>query len=84
MYWIGLSHIFEIPSISNEKHSISFEIPSISIENLAFRSKYYVFGIKYFEILSFSHLVFEIQGISSKLPGISKKVWNFGFSVDSM
>ena len=39
-YGIWLSHIFEIPSISNEKPSISIEIPSDSIENLGFRSKY--------------------------------------------
>ena len=32
-YGIRLSHILEIPSISNEK-------PSISIKNLGFRSKY--------------------------------------------
>ena len=31
-----LSHIFEIPGISNEKPSISIEISSISIENLGF------------------------------------------------
>ena len=40
IYGIRLSHIFEIPSVSNEKPSISIEIPSISIENLGFRSKY--------------------------------------------
>ena len=39
-YGIRLPHIFETPSISNEKPSISIEIPSISIENLGFRSKY--------------------------------------------
>ena len=39
-YGIRLSHIFEIPSISNEKPSISMEIPSILIKNLGFRSKY--------------------------------------------
>ena len=40
IYGIRLSHIFKIPSISNEKPSISIEIPSISIENFGFRSKY--------------------------------------------
>ena len=35
-----LSHIFEIPSISNEKPSIPIEIPSILIEHLEFRTKY--------------------------------------------
>ena len=35
VYGIRLSHIFEIPSISNEKPRISF-----SIKNLGFRSKY--------------------------------------------
>ena len=39
-YGIRLSHIFEIPNISNKKLSISTKIPSISIENLGFRSKY--------------------------------------------
>ena len=39
-YWIELSHIFEIPSISNEKPNILIEISSISIEHLSFRSKY--------------------------------------------
>ena len=39
-YRIELSHIFEIPSISNEKPSILIEISSISIEHLLFRSKY--------------------------------------------
>ena len=37
---IRLSHIFEIPSISNEKPSISIEIPIISIKSHGFRSKY--------------------------------------------
>ena len=36
LYGIRLSHIFEIPSISNEKPSISIEISIISIENLEF------------------------------------------------
>ena len=39
-YGIWLSHIFEIPCISNEKPSISIEIPSISIKSFGFRSKY--------------------------------------------
>ena len=39
-YGIRLSHIFEIPSISNEKPSISIKVPSILIENFGFRSKY--------------------------------------------
>ena len=71
---IRLSHIFEIPSISNEKLSISIEILSISIKNLEFRSKYQVFRIRNVEILGFSHFEFEILGISSEIPGISKKV----------
>ena len=65
-----MSHIFEISSISNEKPSILIEIPSISIENLRFRSKYYVFRIRNFEILSFSHLEFEILGINISIKGI--------------
>ena len=32
-----LSHIFEIPIISNEKPTISIEIPSISIESEIFK-----------------------------------------------
>ena len=75
-YGIRLSHIFEITTISNEKPSISIEIPSISIKNLGFRSKYQVFRIRNFEILGFSHLEFEILGISSEIPSISK-TWNF-------
>ena len=71
---IRLSHIFEIPSISNEKLSISIEILSISIKNLEFRSKYQVFRIRNVEILGFSHFEFAILGISSEIPGISKKV----------
>ena len=50
-YGRQLSHIFDIPSISNEKPSISIEIPIISIKNLEFRSKYHVFRIRNFEIL---------------------------------
>ena len=76
-YEIRLSHIFETGSILNEK-------PSISTENPGFRSKYYVFRIKYFEILDFSHLQFEILGISCEIPSISKKMWNPGLLVDSM
>ena len=37
-----------------------------------------------FEILGLSHLEFEIQGISSEIPSISKRVQNLGFSVDYM
>ena len=40
LYGIGLSQIFKLPSISNEKPSISIEISSILFENLRFRSKY--------------------------------------------
>ena len=39
IYGIRLSHIFEIPSSSNEKPSISIEILCISIKNFGFRSK---------------------------------------------
>ena len=39
-YGTRLTHIFEVPIISNEKPSISIKIPSISIKNLGFRSKY--------------------------------------------
>ena len=41
-----LSHIFEIPSISNEKLRISNKKPSISVGNLGFQSKEPVFQIK--------------------------------------
>ena len=67
-----MSHIFKIPSILNEKLSISIEIPSISIENLGFRSKYYVLRIRYFEILGFSHLEFEMLGISIEVLSFRK------------
>ena len=39
-YGMRLSHIFEIPIISNEKPSISIKIPSILMKHLGFRSKY--------------------------------------------
>ena len=55
-----LSHIFKIPSISNEKPSISIEI--LGISNQKFRNT------------RFSHLEFEILGISSEIPSISNKV----------
>ena len=74
LYRIRLSHIFEISSISNEKPSISREMASISTKNLGFQSKCEVFRIRNFEILGFSHLEFEILGISSEIPSISKKV----------
>ena len=66
------------PSISNEKLSISNEKLSISIANLGFWSKSPVFQIKIFEILGFSHVEFEILGIFSEIPSISKKMWNRG------
>ena len=40
LYAMRLLHIFEIPTISNGKPSISIKIPSSSIKNLGFRSKY--------------------------------------------
>ena len=55
-------HIFEKPSVSNEKPSISIEISSIWIRN--------------FEILGFSHLEFDIVSVSIEIPSISK-TWNF-------
>ena len=75
-YEIRFSHIFEIPSISNEKSSISNGKTSILIGTLGFWSKNLVFQIKIFEILGFPQTAFEILGISSKIPSISKKVWN--------
>ena len=56
---------------------------------LVFRSKtldfkHFEILIKHFEILGFSHLEFEILGISSKIPCISKKVSNLEFLVDFM
>ena len=43
MYGIPLSHIFAIPSTSNEKLGISIKISSILIENLRFdrNTKYF-------------------------------------------
>ena len=40
------------------------------MKNLVFRSN----QIRNFEMLGFSHLEFEILGISSKMPSISKKM----------
>ena len=40
--------------------------------------------IRNFEILGFSHLKFEILGILSEIPSISKKVQNPGFLADFM
>ena len=42
------------------------------MENLGYWSKYYVFGIKNFEVLGCSHLEFEVLGISSKILSILK------------
>ena len=67
-YGIELSHIFKIPSISNEK-------PSILIGNIRFWSKKAIFQIKKFEILGFLHVEFETLCISSEIQG--KKNWNF-------
>ena len=79
LYRIRFSHTLEIlgipnekPSISNEKPSILNERPSISIKSLLFRSKYQVIRIRNFEILGFPHLEFEMLGISSEIPSISK------------
>ena len=65
------------------------------MKDLVFQSKYLVFRLetldfdrntRYFEseIPAFSHLEFEILGISSKIHSISKKVWNTVFLVDFM
>ena len=40
LYGMQLSHIFEIPAISNETPSFSIEILIISTKNIGFRSKY--------------------------------------------
>ena len=57
-YGIRLSYIFKIYlGISNEKLSISIKTPSISIKILGI-------WIKNSEIPDFSHLEFEILGIS--------------------
>ena len=60
MYGIRLPHIFEIPSTSNVK-------PSISIEKLGFRSKNLLFQIKHFKMLGVLHTEFETLGISSEI-----------------
>ena len=75
-YGIRLSHIFEIPSISNGKLSISNEKPSLWIGNIRFRSKKAIFQIKKFEILGFLRIEIEMLGISSEVLGMSK-TWNF-------
>ena len=84
-YFISfLAHTFETPNISNEKNSISIEIPSALVENLRFRLKYWVFQIRNFDLIGFSHLKYEIQSILIEEPSISKKVLNATFLVDSM
>ena len=50
------------------------------MKNLVFRSN----RIRNFEMLGFSLLEFEILGISSKIPSISKNMWNPGFLMDFM
>ena len=52
---------------------------TIEKKNLWFRSKNFLFQIKDFDILGFAYIEFEILGISSKTPRISKKLWNAGF-----
>ena len=47
------------------------------MKNLVFQSKTLeTFIFRNFEILGFSHLEFEILGISTETPSISK-TWNF-------
>ena len=63
-----------MPSISNEKFSISNKKPSILINS--FDKKATVFQIKKFEIRGISHITFEILVILGEIPDISK-AWNF-------
>ena len=63
-----------MPSISNEKFSISNKKPSILINS--FDKKATVFQIKKFEIRGISHITFEILVILEEIPDISK-AWNF-------
>ena len=55
-----------------------FQIKNLVFQSkyLGFRSKNQLFRVWNFEILGFSHLEFEILGISSEIPSISK-TWNF-------
>ena len=69
LYGMQLSHVFEIPAISNETPSFSIEILIISTKNK------WVFRIRNFEILGFT-LEFEILGVLSEIPSILK-TWNF-------
>ena len=74
-----MSHIFELRSISSKKPSVSIETPRVLIKNLGFRSKYWVFQIRNFEIPGFSQLEYEILSISSEISSISKKYEIPGF-----
>ena len=73
MYGIRLSRIFEIPSISNKKPSVSIEIPSISknTEILGFSQ------LK-LEILRAKHLVFQNR---CEIPGF-KWIFCISSSID--
>ena len=65
----------KLNSMEYDCHIFS-KYPVFQMKNLVFQSKYLVFRFRNFEILGFSHLKFEILGISSEIPSISK-TWNF-------
>ena len=68
--WNALPDIFEVPSISNEEHSISNKKTSFQMEDLVLPSKNSVFQIKIF-LLGFSCIEFKILGIPSEISEIT-------------
>ena len=73
-YGMRLSHIFEIPSISNKKPSFRLEISDFDRTTRYFKSRF-------FEILGFFHIGFELFGISSEILSNSKKVLSTQFFI---
>ena len=74
IYQIRLSHIFKIPSVSNEKFSILIEIPSISIESFGFwNTTFFESEILKYQVSYTLNLKYYI---SSEILGVSK-TWNF-------
>ena len=71
IYGMWLSHIFEVPSISNE----SLVFPWILIKILG------ILNQKFWNTKFFTPWIWNTT-YSSKIPSISKRVWNPGFTVD--
>ena len=66
-YGMRLSHIFEILVISNKNLVFQLEISDFDRRTRYFKSKF-------FEILGFFHIEFEMFGISSDILSNPKKV----------